>query len=173
MQPQLNLFNEIKNGRGAWFVLTTQHAGNNKWEVEIKKQDDLLHTRVWKWQSNFPLEGFIAQHHNAYVSMQQYAKHMEYQLPNEYTCVGYLLKGIQSLDPGLQAAMASIRTDTGANRMHNNFEVAASHILLYNPVSQEKGHGWETASSPDLFVEDGSAEISTTTTPKGWNQKVH
>ena len=45
-------------------VLMNQYA-------EIKKQDDLLHTCIWKGQSSFLLEGFIAQHRNTYVSMQQ------------------------------------------------------------------------------------------------------
>ena len=101
-------FQRTKNGRGALQALTNQYAGNDKWEAEIRKQDDLLHTRVWKGQSNFPLEGFIAQHRNAFVSMQQCAEHIAYQLPNELTRVGYLLEGIQCSDPGLQAAMASV-----------------------------------------------------------------
>ena len=100
-------FQRSKNGRGALLALTNQYAGNDKWEVEIRKQDDLLHARVWKGQLNFPLEGFIAQHHNAFVSMQ-HAEHIAYQLPNELTRVGYLLEGIQCPDPGIQAAMASV-----------------------------------------------------------------
>ena len=40
--------------------------------------------------------------------MQQCAKHVSYQLPNEHTHVGYLLEGIQCADAGLQAAMASL-----------------------------------------------------------------
>ena len=101
-------FQRSKNGHGALLALTNQYAGNDKWEEEICKQDDLLHTRVWKGQSNFPLQGFIAQHHNAFISMQQCAEHIAYQLPNELTRVGYLLEGIQCPNPGLQAAMASM-----------------------------------------------------------------
>ena len=74
-----------KDGRGVWAALTNQYAGKDKWEAEIKKQDDLLHTRIWKGQSTFPLEGFIGQHRNAFISMQQCAEHVEYQLPNEHT----------------------------------------------------------------------------------------
>ena len=62
-----------------------QCAGRHKWEAEIKRQDDLLHTRLWKGQSTFPLEGFIAQHRNAFVSMQQCAEYVEYQLPNPHS----------------------------------------------------------------------------------------
>ena len=101
-------FQRSKNCHGVLLALTNQYAGNDKWEAEIGKQDDLLHTHVWKGQSNFPLEGFIAQHRNAFISMQQCTEHVAYQLPNEHTRVGYLSEGIQCPDPGLQAAMASV-----------------------------------------------------------------
>ena len=45
---------------------------------------------------------------------------MEYQLPNEHIRVSYLLEGIQCPDPGLQATMASIRTNDGPDCMRNN-----------------------------------------------------
>ena len=41
-------FQRGKDGRGAWKALTSQYAGKDKWEVEIKCQKQLLHTRVWK-----------------------------------------------------------------------------------------------------------------------------
>ena len=50
-------FQRSKNGPGALLALTNQYAGNDKWEAEVHKQDDLLHTCAWKGQSNFPLEG--------------------------------------------------------------------------------------------------------------------
>ena len=134
-------FQRTKNGRGALQALTNQYAGNDKWEAEIRRQDDLLHTRIWKGQSSFPLEGFIAQHRNAFVSMQQCAKHIAYQLPNEHTRVGYLLEGIQCSDPGLQAAMASVRMDDGPNGMRNDFEKAAAHLLPYDPVARKRAAG--------------------------------
>ena len=83
------------------------------------------------------LEGFVAQHQNAYISMQQCSEHVEYQLPNEHTRVGYLLEFIQCPDPGLQAAMASVRTDNGPDGMRNNFETMTAHILPYDPVSKK------------------------------------
>ena len=118
-------------------ALTNQYAGNDKSEAEIRKQDDLLHTQVWKGQSNFPLEDFIAQHCNAFVSMQQCAEHIAYQLPNELTRVGYLLEGIQCSDPGLQAVMVSVQMDDGVNRMRSDFEKAAAHLLPYDPVARK------------------------------------
>ena len=86
---------------------------------------------------NFLLEGFIAQHWNAYISMQQCSEDMECQLPNKHTMVSYLLEGIQCPDPGLQAAVVSIRTDNGPDSMRNNFEATAAHILPFDPVSKK------------------------------------
>ena len=122
-------FQRGKDGRGAWKALTSQYAGKDKWEAEIKCQEQLLHTRVWKGQSNFSLENFISQHRNAYVSMQASVEHVPYQLPNEHSRVGFLLEVIQCSDPGLQAAMASIKTDNGLEGMRNNFEATAAHLL--------------------------------------------
>ena len=40
--------------------------------------------------------------------MQACTEHVEYQLPNEHSRVGFLLEAIKNSDPGLQAAMASV-----------------------------------------------------------------
>ena len=87
-------FQQCKDRQGAWFTLTNQNAVCDKWEAEIKKQDDLLHMQLWKGQSNFLLKCFIAQHQNAYISMLQCSEHMEYQLPNEHSRVSYLLESL-------------------------------------------------------------------------------
>jgi hypothetical protein len=127
-----------KDGRSAYNSIRSQYAGRDKWEAEIKHQDDLLHTRVWKGQSNFSLEKFIAQHRNAYVSMRQCAQHIAFQLPNEHTRVGYLLDAIQCSDPALQAAMANVSGDDGPNGKRNNFEATASYLLPSCPVAKKR-----------------------------------
>jgi hypothetical protein len=131
-------YQQTKDGRGAWLALSKQYAGRDKGEAEINRHEQLLHTRIWKGQSNFTLEGFIAQHQSAYVSMQAAANHVMYQLPNKHSRVGYLLTAIQCSDTGLQAAMASIKTDQTPLGLQNNFEVAASHLLHYNPVQKKR-----------------------------------
>ena len=127
-------FQRGKDGCGEWLALTSQYAGNDKWVAELKRQDDLLHQCQWKGQKPFPLEGLIGQHCNAFVSMQQCAEHVSYQLPTKHTRVGYLMEGIQCSDAGLQAAMASVRMDNSADGMRNDFEKAAALLLPYNPV---------------------------------------
>ena len=157
-----------KDGRGAWAALTNQYAGKDKWEAEIKKQDDLLHTHIWKGQSTFPLEGFIGQHRNAFVSMQQCAEHVEYQLPNEHTWVGYLLEGIQCSDVGLQAAMASVRTDDGPTGMRNTFESAAVHLLSYNSVAKKcrNASKCDAGQISSVEVNTDDVKVSSTTSNK-------
>ena len=66
---------------------------------------------MWKGQSNFSLEKFIAQHRNAFISMEQCAEHVAFQLPNERTRVAYLLDGIQCNDAPLQADPAQDARD--------------------------------------------------------------
>jgi hypothetical protein len=94
-------FQRRKDGRRAWLALLGQYAGNDKWEAEIKIQEAVLHTRTWKAQTNFSLESFISQHRNAYVSMEACAEHIQYQLPNQHSRVGFLLDAIQNNDAGL------------------------------------------------------------------------
>ena len=129
-------FQRAKDGRGAMRAIKSQYAGNDKWEAEIKKHEQLLHTREWKGQSHFTLDKFIAQHRNAYVSMQAASEHVTYQLPNEHSRVGHLLAAIKCSDAGLQAAIASINTATTGLR--NNFEAAAAHLLPYDPVQKKR-----------------------------------
>ena len=162
-------YQRTKNGREAWLALSNQYAGKDKWEAEIKRHEQLLHTREWKGQSNFTLERFIAQHRNAFVSMQAAAEHITYQLPNEHSRVGYLLDAIQCSDAGLQAAMASIKTDQDVNGLRNNFEAAATHLLPYDPVQKKRvDHAGSKRGSADISDATGEeANISSFGSKKG------
>ena len=146
-EASIKTFQKQKDGMGAWKALTRQYAGKDKWEAEIKRQEQLLHTRIWKGQSKFSLENFISQHRNAYVSMKASAEHVQYQLPNKHSRVGFLLEAIQCSDTGLQAAMASFKTDNGPEGMRNNFEATAAHLLPYGPVAKKSSGGQKRGSA--------------------------
>ena len=79
--------------------------------------------------------------------MSACAEHIQYQLPNEHSRVGFLIDAIQCADAGLQAAMASVKTDNGPNGLRNNFERAVSHLLPYDPAS----YRYQTGFSTDLI----------------------
>ena len=155
-------FQRHRDVNGAWNTLTSQYAGKDKWEAEIKKQEQLLHTRVWKGQSNFSLEHFISQHRNAYISMPACAEHVQYQLPIERSRVGFLIDAIECADAGLQATMASVKTDNSQNGLWNNFERAVSHLLPYDPVAKKQATG----------VKGGSALISLAEANNGYSTTI-
>jgi hypothetical protein len=60
-----------------------------------------------------------------------------YQLPNKHSRVGCLLDAIQCSDAGLQAAMASIKTDQDPHGLRNDLEATATHLLRYDPVQKK------------------------------------
>ena len=75
------------------------------------------------------------------------AEHVQYQLPNEHSCVGFLLDAIQCGDAGLQATMASVKMDNGRHGLRNNFERAVSHLLPYDPIAKKRATGIKRGSA--------------------------
>ena len=159
-------YQKAKNGRAAFLALQAQYAGDDKWELELKKQDSILHSRKWKGQSNFCLEKYIQLHRNAFVSMQACTTHVAFQLPNEFTRVGYLLDGIECNDPQLQAAIANIYDDVGttaAPGKRSNFEAASAYLLPKDPVTKRRNTaetGRANANIGSTTVVDGEGEES-------------
>ena len=79
--------------------------------------------------------------------MQASAEHVQYQLPNEHSRVGFLLEAIQCSEPGLQAAITSIKTDNGPEGMRNNFEATAAQLLPFDPVAKKRTGGYKRGST--------------------------
>ena len=154
MAASIKPFQRLKDGRGAYLAIRAQYAGRDKWETEIKRQDNLLHTRVWKGQGIFSLERFVAQHRNAFVS--------SFQLPNQHTRVGYLLDAIQTSDAGLQAAMAQVNSDdANPNGKRNNFEAAVAYLLPYDPVAKKRNQATKRTAD-EANVGDVTADVGAT-----------
>ena len=76
-----------KAGRHGWQSLGSMLGRTSGRRKSSDKSNSSTHVcaRVWKGQSNFSLEKFIAQHCNAFVSMQACAEHIQYQLPNGHS----------------------------------------------------------------------------------------
>ena len=66
----MKTFQRPKDGRTAWMALVSQYSRQEKWKHELKTQDDILHTGVWKGKINISLEKLIQQHRSAFVSIQ-------------------------------------------------------------------------------------------------------
>eukprot|EP00957_Ditylum_brightwellii_P067842 5149683-Ditylum_brightwellii.AAC.1 len=69
--------------------------------------------------------------------MKEAAEHVPFQLPNEFTRIGFLLADITSSDAGLQAAMANIKSNADqaseTNKRHR-FELAVNFLQPFCPV---------------------------------------
>ena len=94
--------------------------------------------------------------------MQASAEHVQYQLPNEHSRVGFLLEAIQCSDAGLQSVIASIKTVNGSEDMKNNFEATAAHLLPYDSVAKKRSSGQKRNSTQISSV----VETSNATTKK-------
>eukprot|EP00957_Ditylum_brightwellii_P183084 13945105-Ditylum_brightwellii.AAC.1 len=69
--------------------------------------------------------------------MREAAEHVPFQLPNEFTRVGFLLAGMTSSDTGLQAAMANIKSNAdpaSETSKRHHFELAANYHQPFCPV---------------------------------------
>jgi hypothetical protein len=166
-------FQRAKDGRGAWKAIISQYAGEDKWRMELKSHETLLHTRKWKGQQNFSLERFVAQHRNAFITMTQCAEYVSFQLPNEQTRVTYLMDAIECNDAPLQAAMALVRNDNGTTGKMNDFEATASFLLPHCPVAKKRTSGSkrEIANISDLHVHDDQKPARPTHTRGGRSPK--
>lgn len=132
-------FQRTKNGREAWLPLTNQYADKDKWEYR-----------------------------NAFASMQVSAEHVTYQLPNEHSRIGYLLDAIQCSDAGLQAAIASIKTDQDpAAGLRNNFKAAAPRIFFRSIRYKEKRSNHAGGAADISDVTHDEADISAFGAKKG------
>ena len=122
-----------KNGRAAWFAITNSHAGDDKWEAIEKEKTKFLINTKWNGRQ-YGLDKFTNLHRSAYVALEEAALHVQFQLPNEHSRVGYLLENIVNTDPDLRAALASIRADV--NGMRSDFEKAVAFMLPVCPYAK-------------------------------------
>lgn len=127
-----------KNRRGAYQSIVNQYAGADKWQAELKKQEEIVYNRIWKGQSNFTLDKFVTQHQNAYIMMEECSLHVPFQLPNQFIQVTHLLDNIQCDNAPLQASMALVQNNMDPNGKMNNFEDATTFIIPYDPVTKKQ-----------------------------------
>ena len=70
--------------------------------------------------------------------MQQCAIHVKFQLPDEYSCVGYLFDAIETADALLQAVMALVcNDDYPMNAKQSNFKATSTCLLPHDPVAKK------------------------------------
>ena len=84
------------------------------------------------------------------------SNHVPYQLPEEHTRVGYILDAIETTDLRLQAALSSVRADTGEGGKQSNFEATVAFITPEDPVARRLNNRKRGAASiSDVDVKKG------------------
>ena len=160
-----------KDGRGAYLALKAQYAGRDKWQKEIRYQENFIHTRVWKGNTNFSLEAFITQHRAAHVSLTRCSQYIQHQLPNKRTRVTHLLNAIQTTDASLQAAIAYIKsTEMDPQGLMSDFESTAAYLVQFDPVSKKRkqsgGRSQQTSKVVHTDDDDDSVDQTISATKK-------
>ena len=93
---------------------------------------DFLMGRKFTGQGNQGLHSFTSQHRASFHMLQRCADHMELELPNDRTQVGWMLEATKDCpDKDVAAALAAIRIDDGVNGMRQDFERTVAFLLPF------------------------------------------
>ena len=133
--PTIKPYARTKDGREAWIKIMSSHAGNDKWEQLQKEKLSFLMNTKWNGKV-YSLEKFTGLHRSAYVTLEEAATYVNFQLPNERSRVGYLIDNIQSSDADLKARIATI--EANINMMRDNFEAAVTYLLPADPYAKSR-----------------------------------
>ena len=133
-ESSINSFQQRRNGRGAYFALCQHNLGRSKWEKVIEDAESYMMKREWNGRNQrFTLLSHINKHREAYTEMSRASQFTSYELPNEHTRTGRLLKSLTSKDAAIISAITHIQ---GNIQFRNDFGKAADFILLTAPTTQ-------------------------------------
>ena len=133
VETTIKSYSRQKDGRGAYFALITNHAGDVKYRSIYKLRMNLLTNVKWNGRS-YALETLVSNHRQAVDDLIECQTKIHTQVPDEPQRVEYLLDAITCQDSALQAAIGNIRANT--NDMRSQFEVAASHLIEVDPYKR-------------------------------------
>ncbi len=96
-------------------------------------------TSRWMGTTAFSLHAFLAKHRASYHTLQRCAEHVQIELPNQRSRVGYLLQNIDCSDKVVTTALSHIRFDDRVGEMQSNFERTVVFLLPTDPVKKKRG----------------------------------
>ncbi len=101
--------------------------------------------REWNGKNyQFTLRNHIARYREAFNEMVRAAQFIPYEVPDEHTRVGRLLKGLQSKDPSIVSTITHIQ---GNPDQRDNFENATDFLLLTTPEFKDLTEGGQRINS--------------------------
>ena len=158
VESTIKTFSRTNNGRGAYFALRANHAGDIKYRAIVKSRMNLLTNIKWNGRS-YPLETHISNHRQAADDLRECNSHINNQIPDESQRVEYLLDSISNQDSALQAAIGNIRADS--NGMRSQFENSSAHMLEVDPyrrAARNQGKPDKTAQISDARFTAGRGD---------------
>ena len=94
-ESSIKSFQRSRNGRGAYRALCQHNLGSSKWDKIIEEAEIYVMKRELNGKNyRFTLRNHINKHREAYNEMMRASQFVEYELPNEHTRVGRLIKSI-------------------------------------------------------------------------------
>ena len=124
-----------RDGRSAYLALVQHNMGSSKWDRIIETCENYLLRNEWNGKNvRFTLKMHISKHRDAHNELVRASQFVAYEVPNDHTRVGRLLKSITSKDGAILAAITHIQ---GTTAMRESFEEAADFLLLTAPAAKE------------------------------------
>ena len=123
VESSIKSFTRIKDGRGAYMVVMSNHAGDTKYREIHKKRMDILQNIKWNSRA-YILETHVSNHCQALDDISECSEHITVSIPHQPQRVEYLIDSINCTDNTLQAALGLIRANT--NSMMNDSDLASS-----------------------------------------------
>ena len=134
-----------RDGRAAYLSLCQHNLGSSKWDKIVEEAETYMMKREWNGKNyRFTLRNHISKHREAFNEMVRAAQFIPYEVPNEHTRVGRLIKSLQSKDPAIVSAITHIQ---GNPNHREDFENAADFLLLTAPKFKDMTEGGQRISS--------------------------
>ena len=128
-------FQKNRDGRGVYLALCQHNLGSSKWDKIIDEAETYVMRREWNGKNiRFTVRSHISKHREAHNEMMRASQFAEYELPNDHTRIGRLMKSIISREPAIVSAITHIQ---GSQLQRNDFEAAADFLLLTAPKPKE------------------------------------
>ena len=139
MASSLKSHQRRRDGRGAFQSLVQHNLGSAQWDKTLQRAEDLQTTRIWNGRnSRYTLKRHVDTHRDSYNDMVRANEHVQYEVPNERTRVGRLLKSIHA---NHIASIAAAKTTIEATpTMRENFESAADFLILNAPIMRNQSN---------------------------------
>ena len=107
------------------------NMGSSKWDKIVEDAESYVMKLEWNGRNHrFTLRSHIAKHREAHNDIIRATQHIAFELPNEHTRVGRLIKSITTKESAIVSAITHIQ---GNSTQRNDFKTAAEFLLLTAP----------------------------------------